>query len=94
MPPFPPTDVEDRGSWRVTDVERTLVDVADGDSPQEIVDGAVAGALRLGKVSRRKLLRRAMNSPDRAAVRLNVCWRERRISEVDSSPDIPQRITP
>lgn len=65
-----PDEVEDRGSWRVTDVERTLVDIAGGDSPQEIVNGAVTDALRLGKASRRRLLHRAANSPDRAALRL------------------------
>lgn len=62
-------DVENRGAWRVTTVERTLQDVA-GAATQEIVDDAVADALDRELVTRRRLLRGAQRAPDRAALRL------------------------
>lgn len=62
-------DVVDRGGWRVTTVEQTLADVATT-STQERVDAAVAEALERGATSRRLLLRRAHEVPDRAALRL------------------------
>lgn len=65
-----PADVETHGSWRVTAVDQTLADVAGGDLSQEIVEAAVADAVRRGLTSRRRLLRRAADSPDRVALRL------------------------
>lgn len=62
-------DVIDRGSWRVTTVERTLVDIA-GDGGQETVDAAVTDALDQDRVTRGRLLRQAEGAPDRAALRL------------------------
>ena len=63
-------DIESRGAWRVTTVERTLADVAGGVLSQELVDAAVADALDRGLATRRGLLRRAADGPDRAALRL------------------------
>lgn len=63
-------DLEARGSWRVTTVERTLVDVAGSNASQETVDAAVADALRGGKARRRPLLRRSADADDRTALRL------------------------
>lgn len=64
------TDIESRGSWRITTPERTLVDVAGGDASQELIDSAVADAMDRGLTTRRRLLRRASDAPDRAALRL------------------------
>lgn len=63
-------DVEDRGAWRVTAVERTLLDVAGADASPEIVNDAVADALDRDLTTRRRLLHRAADAPDRAALRL------------------------
>lgn len=63
-------DVESRGSWQVTTVERTLVDVAGGELSQEIVNAAVAEALLDGRATRRRMLRRSADASDRAALRL------------------------
>ena len=63
-------DVDDRGAWRVTSVERTLADVAGGDASPELVNAAVADALEQRLTTRRSLLRRAADLPDRAALRL------------------------
>lgn len=63
-------DVEARRGWRVTTVERTLADVAGGDLSQELIDAAVADAIQRGVTSRRRLVRRAANSSDRVALRL------------------------
>ena len=63
-------DVDPRGAWSVTTPVRTLVDVAAEDPSQEHIDRAVVDALRLGKASRRMLLRAADTAPDRAALRL------------------------
>lgn len=65
-----PEDVESRGSWSVTTVERTLADVAIGDLSQEVVDSAVRDAVERGLTTRRRLLRRAADASDRAALRL------------------------
>ncbi len=65
-----PEDFEVRGSWRITTPERTLLDVAGSDSSQEIVDSAVADALRDDKVTRRRLLRRSGDADDHTALRL------------------------
>lgn len=63
-------DIEMRNGWRVTTVERTLADVAGGDLSQELIDTAVADALERGLTTRRRLLRRAADATDRAALRL------------------------
>lgn len=63
-------DVESRGAWRITTVERTLADVAGGDLSQELIDSAVADALDRGMTTRRRLLRRAADSDDRTALRV------------------------
>lgn len=64
------SDVENRDSWSVTTVERTLADAAAGDLSQETVTAAVGDAITNGMVTRRRILRRAANEPDRAALRL------------------------
>ena len=63
-------DFEVWGSWRLTTVERTLLDVAGSSLPQEIVNAAVADALRDEMVRSRRLHRRAAESDDRTALRL------------------------
>lgn len=63
-------DIEVRGSWRVTTVDRTLVDVAGGDISQEFVQSAVAESLERGLTTRRRLLRLAADASDRAALRI------------------------
>jgi predicted transcriptional regulator of viral defense system len=63
-------DVESRGSWRVTTVERTLADIAGDELSQEIVDAAVSEALNRGQTTRRRLLRQAEGVCDHAALRL------------------------
>ena len=63
-------EVERHGSWSVTTPVRTLLDVAQGDGAQEHIDRAVIDALRIGKASRRQLLRASDAAPDRAALRL------------------------
>lgn len=67
---LPGEDVDDRGAWRVTSVERTLLDVAAGDGSPEFVVDAVTQALERGVTTRRRLLRRSADAPDRAALRL------------------------
>lgn len=64
-----PRDVLDRGAWRVTTVERTLEDVA-ATAAQELVDAAVAEALDRGVTTKRRVVRRAQDASDRAALRL------------------------
>lgn len=63
-------DVELRGSWRLTTVDRTLADVAASETSQELVTQAVGDALSQSKTTRRRLLRRSANADDRAALRL------------------------
>jgi hypothetical protein len=63
-------DIEQRSGWSVTTPVRTLLDVAEGDVAQEHLDRAVFDALRLGKISRRSLLRATDAAPDRAALRV------------------------
>lgn len=67
---LPAADIEVREGWSVTSLERTLLDVAGSDLPQELVDQAVAESLDSGAVTRRRLLRRSASAPDRAALRL------------------------
>lgn len=59
-----------RRGWSVTSPLRTLVDVAATEASQEQVDRSVADALRLGLVTRRRVLRVASSATDRAALRL------------------------
>ena len=67
---LPDGDIERRGAWAVTTVDRTLIDVAGDSTPQELVDDAVANALTRGLTTRRRLLRRAADARDHAALRL------------------------
>ncbi|MGL5867052.1 MAG: type IV toxin-antitoxin system AbiEi family antitoxin domain-containing protein [Dermatophilaceae bacterium] len=66
----PSGDVEHRGAWSITTVERTLFDVADGSVSQELVDDAVADALDRELTTARRLLRRSADAPDHAALRV------------------------
>jgi len=66
----PGDDREDRAGWTVTAPLRTLVDAAGGDLSQEAIDAAVADALERGLTTRRQLLRRSADEPERAALRL------------------------
>lgn len=68
--PLDDADTEERGGWRVTTPIRTLVDVAEGNLAQEIVDAAVAAAIERGMLTRRDLRRRTADVRDRAALRL------------------------
>lgn len=61
---------EQRRGWAVTTTLRTLADVAATDTSQEQVDRAVADALRLGLVTRRRLLHATADLPSHAALRL------------------------
>lgn len=63
------SDVESRGAWSLTTVERTVVDVAP-ELPQEQIDGVVVDALESGRLSRRRLLGLIDRSEDRGALRL------------------------
>lgn len=63
-------EVEQRPGWRVTRPGRTLVDVAAADTPQEILDGAVADALRLDLVTPRRLEQAAGGRGRRAESRI------------------------
>ena len=69
---------EARRGWQVTTPLRTLVDAAGATTTQEQLDRAVADALRVGLVTRRRLLRATADAPDRAALRL-----ERALARVD-----------
>lgn len=66
----PASDLERRAGYTVTTPLRTLVDIAAGDLSQEIVDAAVADALREGLVTRRRLLRRTADAAARPALRM------------------------
>ena len=74
-----PSDVEARPGWALTTPLRTLLDVAAGDLPQELVEGGVSDALERGLVSRRSLLHATHAAGDRAALRL-----ERALAAVSS----------
>lgn len=62
-------DVEGRGSWSVTTVERTLADVA-AHLEQEQLNRAVEEAMERGQITRRRLLRLIDAANDRAALKL------------------------
>lgn len=65
-----PADVEDREGYRVTTAERTLLDVAAGDVPQEQVQSAVSDAVSRRLVSPRRLRSRSDEFGVRAALRI------------------------
>jgi predicted transcriptional regulator of viral defense system len=66
---LPHTDVEDREGYRVTTVERTLLDVAAADISQEQFDIAVSEALERMLISPGRLRARSDGFGDRAALR-------------------------
>lgn len=68
--PLGEADVEEREGWRVTTPVRTLVDIADGELSQEVVDAALTDALGRGLLTRRSLRRLTTSLSDRAALRL------------------------
>ena len=63
-------DIEDRGSFRVTTVTRTLLDLATASVSQEQLSSAVGDALSVGSVSRGTLQRRMDAFGPAAALRL------------------------
>lgn len=63
-------DVEDREGYQVTTAERTLLDAAVGDLPQEQVQSAVSDAVRRHLVSPRRLRSRSDGFGTRAALRI------------------------
>jgi predicted transcriptional regulator of viral defense system len=67
---LPAADAEDREGYRVTTVERTLLDIAAGDTSQEQLEVALADAVTQGIVSSRRLRHRSDEFGDRAALRL------------------------
>ena len=67
---LPVADAEDREGYRVTTVERTLLDVAAGDTSQEQLEIALSDALAQGLAAARRLRLRSDEFGDRAAVRL------------------------
>ena len=62
-------EVESRGAWSVTTVERTVLDVA-GDLSQDQLDEIVRDALEDGRLTRRRVLGMIDRADDRAALRL------------------------
>jgi hypothetical protein len=63
-------DLESRHGWAVTTPLRSLLDAAGSDASQEQLDRAVADALRIGLITRRRVLRATSNAADRVALRL------------------------
>ncbi len=66
----PPGDIEDRSGFPVTTVERTLFDVAAGDTSQDQVDVAVSDVLTEGLATPRRLRARSDEFGDRSALRI------------------------
>lgn len=64
------SDVESRGAWALTTPTRTIIDVANSETPQEHVTGAVRDALEAGLSTRRRLREAAEGASDRAALRI------------------------
>ncbi|MFB9620044.1 type IV toxin-antitoxin system AbiEi family antitoxin domain-containing protein [Brooklawnia cerclae] len=79
----PPEDTEQRRAWTVTSPLRTLADVSAGNLSQEHIDQAVADAMERGMVTRRSILRRTAELPERAALRL-----ERALTAMEHHGDI------
>ncbi len=77
---LPDDERDQRRGWAVTTPLRTLADVAATDASQEQVDRAVADALRLGLVTRRRLLRTSADLAPHAALRL-----ERALAKADAN---------
>lgn len=73
-------DIESRGAWSLTTPSRTIVDVADGETPQEHVTAALGEALDRGLVTRRRMREESERRSDRAALRV-----ERALSSRESS---------
>ncbi|WHT18763.1 type IV toxin-antitoxin system AbiEi family antitoxin domain-containing protein [Crossiella sp. CA-258035] len=67
---LPQSDVEERAEFRVTTVQRTLLDTAAGTLSQEQLDTAVSDALDRGLVTPRQLRTRADRHGERAALRI------------------------
>lgn len=67
---LPAADVLDHDSWRVTTPLRTLLDLAGGETTQEQLDAAVAGALERGLTTARRIRARSDEAGNRAALRL------------------------
>lgn len=65
-----PADVEDREGYRVTTVERSLLDAASGDMPQEQMNSAVSDAVGRRLVKPRLLRSRSDEFGPRAALRI------------------------
>lgn len=65
-----PADIEDREGYRVTTAERTLLDVASGDLPQEQVEAAITDAVSRRLVRPRRLRARSDEFGVRAALRI------------------------
>jgi predicted transcriptional regulator of viral defense system len=67
---LPPADAEDLEGYRITTVERTLLDLAAGDTSQEQLEVALADAMTRGVVSPLRLRHRSDEFGHRAALRL------------------------
>lgn len=76
----PEDELETRQGWSVTSPLRTLVDTASSEASPEQVDRAVADALRLGLITRRRVLRGTLDVTDRAALRI-----ERALAKADEN---------
>ncbi|MCA0307291.1 MAG: type IV toxin-antitoxin system AbiEi family antitoxin domain-containing protein [Actinobacteria bacterium] len=63
-------DLESRHAWVVTTPLRSLLDAAGSTASQEQLDRAVSDALRIGLVTRRRVLQATSNATDRVALRL------------------------
>lgn len=63
-------DKENRQGWSVTTPLRSLLDTAASAASQETVDRAVADALRLGLITRRRALQATSDASDRTALRM------------------------
>ena len=63
-------DVEDREGYRVTTVERSLLDTAAGDMSQELVESAISDAVSRRLVRPRHLRSRSDEFGPRAALRI------------------------
>lgn len=72
-------DIESRGAWSLTTVERTILDVAP-DLPQEQLDAVLRDALEAGRLTRRRIRNLIDRAGDRAALRL-----ERALTAVGAS---------
>jgi predicted transcriptional regulator of viral defense system len=67
---LPAADIDEREGYRITNVVRTILDVAAENVSQDEVDQAVADALDRGVASARRLRERSDEFGDRAALRI------------------------